>query len=114
MHSAVRIHERDKEKSRTNYNRLSFMIVKCRDISTLPDLPSGLTYQSLDLSDGRLYIAHTNADELVVFDTKKSEVVANLPRTFNKRVSSIISCQFLAEMMEPSVSDCCFEKAKGS
>src|SRR5882762_8215965 len=35
-------------------------------------------YQSLDPSHGRLYIAHMNADQLVVFDTKKREVVANL------------------------------------
>jgi len=35
-------------------------------------------YQSLDPSQGRLYIAHMNADQLVVFDTKKREVVANL------------------------------------
>ena len=35
-------------------------------------------YQSLDPSQGRLYIAHMNADQLVVFVTKKREVVANL------------------------------------
>src|SRR6266478_6601140 len=35
-------------------------------------------YQSLDSSQGRLYIAHMNADQLVVFDTGKREVVANL------------------------------------
>jgi hypothetical protein len=35
-------------------------------------------YQSLDASHGRLYLAHMNADHLVVFDTKKREVVANL------------------------------------
>lgn len=35
-------------------------------------------YQSLDASQGRHYIAHMNAHQLVVFDTKKREVVANL------------------------------------
>src|SRR5438132_7515269 len=35
-------------------------------------------YQSLDATQGRLYIAHMNANQLVVFDTKKREVVANL------------------------------------
>jgi DNA-binding beta-propeller fold protein YncE len=35
-------------------------------------------YQSIDPSRGRLYIAHMNADQLVVFDVKKREVVANL------------------------------------
>src|ERR1700730_15441683 len=35
-------------------------------------------YQSLDASQGGLYIAHMNANQLVIFDTKKREVVANL------------------------------------
>jgi len=35
-------------------------------------------YQSLDVENGRLYISHMNADQLVVFDTSKREVVANL------------------------------------
>jgi len=35
-------------------------------------------YQSIDATKGRLYIAHMNADRLVVFDTKKRDVVANL------------------------------------
>ena len=34
-------------------------------------------YQSLDADHGRLYIAHMNADQLVVFDTQKRQVVAN-------------------------------------
>jgi len=35
-------------------------------------------YQSLDAKSGRLYISHMNADQLVVFDTAKRAVVANL------------------------------------
>jgi DNA-binding beta-propeller fold protein YncE len=35
-------------------------------------------YQTFDPSSGRLYIAHMNADQLVVFDTSKRQVVANL------------------------------------
>jgi DNA-binding beta-propeller fold protein YncE len=35
-------------------------------------------YQSLDADQGRLYISHMNANQLVVFDTRKREVVANL------------------------------------
>ena len=35
-------------------------------------------YQSLDASQGRLYLAHMNANQLVVFDVRKREVVANL------------------------------------
>ncbi len=44
----------------------------------LPGRAVRFDYQSLDPSQGRLYIAHMNADQLVVFDTKKREVVANL------------------------------------
>jgi DNA-binding beta-propeller fold protein YncE len=35
-------------------------------------------YQSLDVESGRLFISHMNADQLVVFDTAKREVVGNL------------------------------------
>jgi DNA-binding beta-propeller fold protein YncE len=35
-------------------------------------------YQSFDLKSGRLYIAHMNADQLVVFDTGSRKVIANL------------------------------------
>src|SRR5258708_38684220 len=35
-------------------------------------------YQSLDQDQGRLYISHMNADQLVVFDTTTRQVVANL------------------------------------
>ena len=44
----------------------------------LPGKAVRFDYQTLDVSTGRLYIAHMNADQLVVFDTKKREVVANL------------------------------------
>ena len=44
----------------------------------LPGRAVRFDYQSLDASQGRLYIAHMNADQLVVFDTQKREVVANL------------------------------------
>jgi DNA-binding beta-propeller fold protein YncE len=44
----------------------------------LPGKAVRFDYQSLDASHGRLYIAHMNANQLVVFDTKKREVVANL------------------------------------
>jgi|SRR5215469_2906170 len=36
-------------------------------------------YQSLDTTNSRLYLAHMNADQLVVFDTKKRSVIATLP-----------------------------------
>jgi YVTN family beta-propeller protein len=44
----------------------------------LPGAAIRFDYQSLDTRQGRLYIAHMNANQLVVFDTKKREVVANL------------------------------------
>jgi DNA-binding beta-propeller fold protein YncE len=36
-------------------------------------------YQNLDTARNRLYIAHMDADELVVFDTKTRSVLATLP-----------------------------------
>jgi len=50
---------------------------------TVADIPltgpsARFDYQSLDPSDGRLYIAHMNADQLIVFDTKRREVAATL------------------------------------
>jgi len=44
----------------------------------LPGAAVRFDYQSLDVSQGRLYIAHMNANQLVVFDTKERVVVANL------------------------------------
>lgn len=35
-------------------------------------------YQSLDQSQSRLYLSHMNANQLVVFDVRKREVIANL------------------------------------
>lgn len=44
----------------------------------LPGAAVRFDYQSLDSDQHRLYIAHMNADQLVVFDTKTKAVVANL------------------------------------
>jgi YVTN family beta-propeller protein len=44
----------------------------------LPGAAVRFDYQSLDAWAGRLYISHMNDNHLVVFDTKKREVVANL------------------------------------
>ena len=52
-------------------------LTKVADVP-LPGQAVRFDYQSLDASNGRLYIAHMNADQLVVFDTQKREVVANL------------------------------------
>lgn len=52
-------------------------LVKVADVP-LPGLPVRFDYQSLDAKHGRLYIAHMNANQIVVFDVMKREVVANL------------------------------------
>jgi DNA-binding beta-propeller fold protein YncE len=44
----------------------------------LPGAAVRFDYQSLDLAHQRLYIAHMNANQLVVFDTQTRAVVANL------------------------------------
>ena len=44
----------------------------------LPGAAVRFDYQSFDSSSGRLYIAHMNANQLVVFDVNKRSVVANL------------------------------------
>src|SRR6202451_2786295 len=54
-----------------------------KTLITVADIPMPgpavrFDYQTFDPSSGRLYIAHMNADQLVVFDTSKRGVVANL------------------------------------
>jgi DNA-binding beta-propeller fold protein YncE len=46
--------------------------------SPMPGPAVRFDYQSLDAPQGRLYISHMNANQLVIFDTNKREVVANL------------------------------------
>ncbi len=55
----------------------------------LPGPAVRFDYQSLDAKNGRLYIAHMNADHLVVFDTQKKKVIANLDGF--KRVHGVIA-----------------------
>lgn len=52
-------------------------------LKTVADIPLPgpavrFDYQSIDSAQGRLYISHMNADQLVVFDTRQRQVVANL------------------------------------
>jgi len=63
-------------------------LVKVADIP-MPGPAVRFDYQSLDAGHGRLYIAHMNADQLVVFDTEKRQVVANLDGF--KRVHGVIA-----------------------
>jgi hypothetical protein len=53
------------------------VLTKVADIS-MPGPAVRFDYQAFDPSSGRLYIAHMNADQLVVFDTIKRQVIANL------------------------------------
>ncbi len=55
----------------------------------LPGPAVRFDYQSLDAKNGRLYMAHMNADQLVVFDTQKRQVIANLDGF--KRVHGVIA-----------------------
>jgi len=55
----------------------SIPLVKVADVP-LPGAAVRFDYQSFDQSSGRLYIAHMNANQLVVFDVYKRAVVANL------------------------------------
>lgn len=64
------------------------VLKKVADIP-LPGPAVRFDYQSLDAGHGRLYIAHMNADQLVVFDTQTRQVVANLDGF--KRVHGVIA-----------------------
>ena len=55
----------------------------------LPGPAVRFDYQSLDATNGRLYIAHMNADQLVVFDLASRKVIANLDGF--KRVHGVIA-----------------------
>jgi DNA-binding beta-propeller fold protein YncE len=63
------------------------VLTKVADIP-MPGPAARFDYQTFDPSCGRLYIAHMNADQLVVFDTSKRQVVANLDGF--KRVHGVI------------------------
>ena len=69
----------------------------------LPGPAVRFDYQSLDASDGRLYIAHMNADQLVVFDTRKREVLANLDGFH--RVHGVIAVPELARIFASVTGD---------
>jgi len=53
------------------------VLMKVADIP-MPGPAVRFDYQTFDPSNGRLYIAHMNPDQLVVFDTLKRQVVASL------------------------------------
>jgi len=69
----------------------------------LPGPAARFDYQSLDPSDGRLYIAHMNADKLIVFDTRKREVVASL-EGFN-RIHGVLAVPELGRIFASVTGD---------
>jgi len=60
-------------------------------------------YQSLDQDQGRLYISHMNADQLVVFDTMTRQVVANLDGF--KRVHGVWAVPSLGRVYASATGD---------
>jgi DNA-binding beta-propeller fold protein YncE len=60
-------------------------------------------YQSLDQEQGRLYISHMNADQLVVFDTTTRRVVANLDGF--KRVHGVWAVPTLGQVYASATGD---------
>jgi DNA-binding beta-propeller fold protein YncE len=60
-------------------------------------------YQSMDAEHGRLYIAHMNADHLVVFDTANRKVVANLDGF--KRVHGVIAVPEINRVFASATGD---------
>lgn len=55
----------------------------------MPGAAVRFDYQSLDLNHGRLYLAHMNADQMVVFDTQTRQVISNLDGF--KRVHGVLA-----------------------
>jgi DNA-binding beta-propeller fold protein YncE len=69
----------------------------------LPGPAVRFDYQNLDAKNGRLYIAHMNADQLVVFDTQKRQVVANLDGF--KRVHGVIAVPEIGRVFASATGD---------
>jgi DNA-binding beta-propeller fold protein YncE len=69
----------------------------------LPGPAVRFDYQSLNPIDGRLYIAHMNADQLVVFDTRTRQVIANLDGFH--RVHGVIAVPELGRVFVSATGD---------
>lgn len=63
--------------AQTDTSHKAGVLVKVADVP-MPGPASRFDYQSLDREHHRLYISHMDADRLVVFDTQKMRVIANL------------------------------------
>lgn len=80
----------------------SAALVTVADIA-LPGPAVRFDYQSLDAQNGRLYIAHMNADQLVVFDLAKRQVVANLDGF--RRVHGVIAAPAINRVFASATGD---------
>lgn len=69
----------------------------------LPGSAVRFDYQSLDSKNGRLYLAHMNADQLVVFDVEKRQVVANLDGF--KRIHGVIAAPEIGRVFASATGD---------
>ena len=69
----------------------------------LPGSAVRFDYQSLDPNEERWYIAHMNAGQLVVFDTSKRQVIANLDGF--KRVHGVISVPELDRVYDSATGE---------
>lgn len=78
------------------------VMTKVADIP-MPGPAVRFDYQSLDAKDGRLYIAHMNADHMVVFDTRKRRVIANLDGI--KRVHGVIAVPEIERVFASATGD---------
>jgi DNA-binding beta-propeller fold protein YncE len=69
----------------------------------LPGPAVRFDYQSFDAQNGRLYIAHMNADQLVVFDGSSRQIVANLDGF--KRVHGVIAVPQIHRVFASATGD---------
>jgi DNA-binding beta-propeller fold protein YncE len=69
----------------------------------LPGPAVRFDYQSFDAQTGRLYIAHMNADQLVVFDVAKRQVIANLDGF--RRVHGVIAAPQINRVFASATGD---------
>ena len=77
-------------------------LIQVADIP-LPGTAVRFDYESMDLEHHRLYIAHMNADQLVVFDTEKRQLVANLDGF--KRVHGVIAVPEIGRVFASATGD---------
>jgi DNA-binding beta-propeller fold protein YncE len=69
----------------------------------LPGPAVRFDYQSLDPQNGRLYIAHMNADQLVVFDVDKQQIIGNLDGF--RRVHGVIAVPQINRVFASATGD---------